>query len=134
MGFVVVGNHDGVCQSLRDDLVPAVFDREYYLETHFLVLVTTIACDAHGKFNLHSSRLRGPIPGFVAGCLSRNFDPFLDFIGVEDDDSPLFVFLEELFFLWLFLLLPRSPFPLTLNAARANLDLTAIQRLVLIIS
>lgn len=55
MCLMVVGDHDRVGHGLSYNLVCMVLDREDDLETKFLVLVSTITGDTHGKLNLLGS-------------------------------------------------------------------------------
>lgn len=39
MGFVIIGDHDRMCNCLRDYLVLVVFDREYYPRSRLVAAV-----------------------------------------------------------------------------------------------
>jgi hypothetical protein len=136
MGLVIIGDHDGIGQGLRNHVVSKVLDGEDDLKAQFLVLVTTIASNAHGQLDLH----RGCWVCWRSRCACSScrvlgdLCPFFDFIGVEDNDSSLLVSLEQLFLVRLLLFLARCSFPLSLNATNADPDLAAIQGLVFVIS
>lgn len=56
MCLMVICDHDRIGHSLRDDLIPIVFDRENDLEAKLLILVATVAGNPHRKLNLHRAR------------------------------------------------------------------------------
>jgi hypothetical protein len=44
---VIIGDHDGVCDSLGNNIVRVIFHSENDLETQFLILVPTVTGNSH---------------------------------------------------------------------------------------
>lgn len=53
--FMIVGNHDRVGHSLGNNFVCVILDGEDDSETKFLILVSAVASNTHGKLNLLGS-------------------------------------------------------------------------------
>lgn len=138
MSFVIIGDHDRIRHGLSNDFVSVILDGEDDLKPKFLILMSAIASNPHGKLNL-----QGPfrkcrwgvwvIAGDSALAVLCRFGPLLDFIRVEDNDTLLLVLLKQFLFIRLLLLLARRPFSLSLYASGTNLDFSALQWLLLIV-
>ena len=138
MSLVIIGNHYGVCHGLGNHLFELIFDGEDYLKPEFLVLMTTIASDTHGKFDLHGSFGKcwwwiSLMPQETVRCILCRLGPLFDLICVEYNNALLFVLLKHFFLVWLLLLLSRSSLSFSLNTSRTDLDLAAVQRFLFII-
>jgi hypothetical protein len=99
----------------------------YILKTQLLILVSAVASNPHGQFDLHRARRKNGCRQFRIWGLLRLY-PIFKLRGIEHDDSLVLVFLKQFIFLGLPLLLSRGSFPFPLDTASANFHFTAVQR------
>jgi hypothetical protein len=115
---VVVGNHDRRRQGLSNDLAAMVCQREYYLESQLLGMVSAVAGNPHGRLHL---KVR-PRAKF-RGVLQR---PVLDLVRVKDDDSSRLVVYPSHLIIRVLELFAPGPFALPPYALITDVDVATV--------